>query len=296
MAGARLLKLLIIESTPDRASGTIASQLRRAATWETTNDGVAGIVLEHLRDEPQVALAKTDLLHLHAEALEDALHAAGLQPRTIVFLSKHKAVSGRPALTVHPVGNFGEALYGGVSGRLSPCAPGLQSGLLRALRSRAAVAEYAGEVTFEVTHHGPLLRTPSCFLELGSSEAQWGDEAGAAVVARALLEVAGREPPAYPTVIGLGGGHYGPRFTEAVLTGGVHVGHMIPNHAIESAKDPAALIAEAVRATPGAAGIYAHKKMLAKDVLRTWRAAAEDQAVPWLDSSAWSPLPAPRPG
>jgi D-aminoacyl-tRNA deacylase len=255
---------------------------------------VEGHVVEALDEDPRVHLLRTHRLHLHADPLEPALADAGLRPEAIVFLSKHKAASGRPALTVHPIGNYGPAEYGGQAGRLSPAAPALQSELLRALATRAVAHAYPAEVTFEVTHHGPLLTTPACFLELGSSEAQWGDAAGARIVAGALLDVVRSGLPEYPIAIGLGGGHYGPRFTEATLTQCVHFGHLVPSHAAESATDAGRLLRTAVAATPGAAGIYAHRKRVDKAVLARFQEAAGAQGVAWLDSASWSPL-MPRP-
>ena len=36
-------------------------------------------------------------------------------------------------------------------------------------------------VTLEVTHHGPLIEIPCCFIELGSQEKQWNDKEAAKI-------------------------------------------------------------------------------------------------------------------
>jgi len=294
VAGSSRLKVLVVESAPDPASVNIAAALRKLGEWTPVGVRVEGEDVLALADAPGILFARTKLLHLHAEPFEREAQEAGLEFEAIVFLSKHRAVSGRPALTVHPVGNVDEAKYGGQPGRLSPCAPALQSELLRALDARARHHAYAGEVTFEVTHHGPLLSTPACFLELGSSEAQWGDPLGARLVAASFLDVVSRALPQRPIAIGLGGGHYGPRFTEAVLTRGIHFGHMIPTHAAERITEPSPLLAEALRATPGALGVYAHRKMLDRPTFERWSEALASRKMNWLESDVWAPIEIPE--
>src|SRR2546428_10273485 len=45
--------------------------------------------------------------------------------------------------------------------------------VLRAVRREAEGLSYA--VTFEATHHGPVLDAPSFFIEVGSTEKEWRD-------------------------------------------------------------------------------------------------------------------------
>ena len=40
---------------------------------------------------------------------------------SIIFLSRHSAKSLRPSFTVHPIGNFSEAAFGGRDSVLAPC-------------------------------------------------------------------------------------------------------------------------------------------------------------------------------
>lgn len=285
------MRLLVVESEQDPASVNIAERLRALRDWRSTKTSVLGHPVEAFASG-DVGLVRVPFAHLHSEVLEGGLKERGLQPEALVFLSKHKAASGQRALTVHPVGNYNEALYGGLPGRLGPCLPALQTELLRALAQEVKAENYPAQVTFEVTHHGPLLPTPSCFLELGSGPEHWGDAVGAEVVARALLKVASRPLPAYPTAVGLGGGHYAPRFTEAALAQRVHFGHMIPNHAAEAVEDAAAMARQALDSSRGAQGIYLHRKSLPKDVLARWKAALQEAGIPMLDSSTWMPLEA----
>ncbi len=157
-------------------------------------------------------------------------HALGELPHAVVYLSRHSSQSGQRSLTVHPIGNFSHAKYGGFFRQLVHCCPG---GMTNALRRMHALAEEAGlphHVSFEVTHHGPYLNTPTFFIEIGSDEDAWVEEAPARVLARTVLDV---EPGASgPVLVGVGGGHYAPRHTDVALKKDVCYSHMIPNHAI----------------------------------------------------------------
>ena len=45
------------------------------------------------------------------------------------------------------------------------------------------------DVCFEATHHGPLLKTPTLFLEIGSTELEWENKTPAKALIKSLLEV-----------------------------------------------------------------------------------------------------------
>ena len=93
-----------------------------------------------------------------------------------MFLSRHRAASGRPALCVHPIGipsPQGEDAHGGRPGQCPPPAPRLAA-TYRLLKEEAAASGLEGyEITLEATHHGPWLEAPAMFLEIGSAEDQW---------------------------------------------------------------------------------------------------------------------------
>jgi len=105
--------------------------------------------------------------------------------------------------------------------------------MTRALRRIHVLARDAGlphKVSYEVTHHGPYLNTPTFFIEIGSDEKAWEERAPAEVIARTVLEAV---PGASGSVLlGVGGGHYAPRHTDVALKKDVCYSHMIPSHAI----------------------------------------------------------------
>lgn len=273
----------MVESEADPASSRIADALRALTAFEATPHIVEGRQVERWTGPHDVRLVRIPYLHLEAEPLAQTLPAAGVRPDAVVFLSRHKADSGRSALTVHPVGNPGEAKYGGQPGRFSPCAPALQTMLLRALVHQTR-AGYPSEATFEATHHGPLLPWPMCYLELGSGPAQWNDPKGATAVAAALVQVMDTGPPSEaPTLIGVGGGHYAPRCVEAALNKSVHIGHMLAGHALSSTTDLDALVGEAVAKTPTASGYLVHKGGLPTDLFDRIDKAFQPFSLPRYD-------------
>ena len=105
--------------------------------------------------------------------VEDRFLSPKIRINSVVFLSKHCAKSGIPALTIHPVGLPMKG-SGGICGRCSP--PSLLIGpLFRRLRAEVEKRQLQGfQVSLEASHHGPYCSVPCCFVEIGSSEAQWG--------------------------------------------------------------------------------------------------------------------------
>ncbi|HIM33672.1 MAG TPA: hypothetical protein EYI97_04220 [Candidatus Poseidoniales archaeon] len=215
-------------------------------------------------------------LHLHAEHVDrEWEELTGEAPECIAFLSRHKSASGRPSLTVHPVGNWGAADYGGTPGAVSGTAPEWMTGLLLAI-SRTAPAGY--QACFEATHHGPLLETPAFFVEIGSDESRWELREPAEVLARALLEL---KPASGTPLVGIGGGHYTPRFSDVALLREACFGHMVPKYALEHLTPE--LLQSALEHS-GARAIYLHRKGMPKSAITRWREWAEAENVAVVSS------------
>eukprot|EP00752_Nemacystus_decipiens_P001496 g1470.t1 len=199
-------------------------------------------------------------------------------PSDVVFLSKHVAKSGVPALCVHPIGvpnPSSSTAAGGKAGRCPPPSPRL-AGCLREVgrATREAGLESSFDVTLEVTHHGPWLETPAMFVEIGSSEEHWGRADAAEVWANALTRMLGLVgSPAGDTnwanlspsdraekaaFVCIGGGHYAPKPGDLARRGG-YVGHMLASYVLDFGEDGwRSAVSEAVRSTraafPGAGG------------------------------------------
>jgi len=148
----------------------------------------------------------------------------------VIFISKHASEAGINSLTVHPIGNLGEAKFGGNHGELVPSAPHEMTHALRLLnqnyKNNSEISDY--DVSFEATHHGPYLETPTFYIEIGSDKKRWMDEDAGYVIAKTVLDLKNELPKNYPVSICIGGGHYAPRFTDLALEKKVSIGHMIP--------------------------------------------------------------------
>lgn len=151
----------------------------------------------------------------------------------VVFLSRHSSQSGKPTLSVHTPGNFGNAELGGLSRTLSVSPAAAMRDALKALMRFKTEAKLDYEVSYECTHHGPSLKVPAMFVELGSSLQQWSDSRAAEVVAKAAMEaIANFHVTEQTAVIGIGGPHYNQRFTKMALEDDALFGHMIPKYAL----------------------------------------------------------------
>ena len=275
--------LLFVASTEDVASVNIRDRLLEEAAW-TDRGTYAGHPI-YARDG--ILMATIDILHLKADDIDrDFSEATSFDVDEVVFLSKHRAASGTPTLTVHPIGNYGKAEHGGRNGTVVPCSPDRMAALLRALRSKAEGLPF--NISFEVTHHGPLLSKPTCFIEIGSDETRWGNQDAARAIARALLD---HEVRSGRRAVGIGGGHYAPRFTEVCLARQVGIGHMIPNYAIEKMdeKDFVKFTQDAMKAS-SADCAFIHRKSMPGSKATLLRKMLEEAGIGVADSDQFPPL------
>jgi len=274
---------LLVTSTPDVASVNLRDRLLEMEAWEATGEW-HGYPCHRLRD---MLMVTTDTLHLrldHADRL--VAGSLGVEVSEVIFLSKHRAASGKPTLTMHPIGNFGKADFGGREGTLVPASPSFLSGLLRTLAVSAKDLPF--NVSYEVTHHGPYLEVPTTYVEIGSDESKWGSLEAAKALAFSLLNCCSAEGP---VVVGVGGGHYAPRFTEVTLAKKVRFGHMVAKHVLEGKGDEDIIsdIGKAVTASKADA-IYIHKKSFSRPEARRMKDLLEASGFKVLEGADMADL------
>ncbi|MEK6958671.1 MAG: D-aminoacyl-tRNA deacylase [archaeon] len=171
---------------------------------------------------------------------EDSIHvdASKIKESKMVFLSRHASAAGTKSLTVHHIGNYGKALYGGEDKLLSGTLPILCANYLRALEKKCNSSELSAKgfsVCLEVTHHGPLIEKGVLFIEVGGTENEWKNEAAAKVIAETVIEETEKSftlEQNNTIVVGLGGGHYAPDFTKLILRQPYAFGHICPKYAL----------------------------------------------------------------
>jgi D-aminoacyl-tRNA deacylase len=270
---------LLLCSKSDIASVNIRDALLNLGGWKEkgAHEG------EPCYSRGEDLLATIQEVHLFADNIDvQVSKSCGSNIDAVVFLSRHKAASGIPTLTVHPIGNFTKADFGGRPGTLVKALPDMMTSALRDLTRNAAGLGF--QVSFEVTHHGPYLETPTMYIEIGSSEDNWGNEEAAKAIATTLLS---SNLIVAPKVIGIGGGHYAPRFSEVVATKRASFGHMITNHFADHADDDAmiAAVRMALENSDGAEMVYIHKKSMTRARATHLRHLVESMGAKAIDSS-----------
>ncbi len=260
----------ILISLKDEASVNIRDRLLEMAEWKE---------LVEFMGLPAYSYGNYVMLqhpgeHIYAERIDEKIaEFLGERAEVIVFASRHKSESGKKALTVHTVGNYGKAEYGGKDRTLSIPSPQLMSIALRMLHKNNSLPDYS--VSYEVTHHGPYLETPSFFIEIGSSESEWRDEEAGRVIAKTILDIMDKSSNE-PVAIGIGGGHYAPRFTELALNYRISFGHMAPKYALPNLDET--MLKQMVEKS-GAEYVYFHKAGLKKSDIKRMAEILEGMGV-----------------
>ena len=275
--------LLIVASAADEASGNIRDRLLELGGWSEggTFDGHR---VWRRGDRLLVTIREH---HLYVDDVDRKVREAlGVAPDAVAYISKHRAASGQDSLTVHPIGNWHAADFGGRPGEVVPSAPDLMTDALRRLAAGAAPG-YAA--TFEATHHGPYLETPTFYAEVGSGEGAWADAKAAAVLARTVLAVSDAGDP---VAIGVGGGHYMPRIVDVALARRVSFGHLVPSHALDPPNYGA--LERAVERTKDARLVYFHRKAIPKPRFRELEGFFRDRGLETVRESDLATRPESR--
>ncbi len=173
------------------------------------------------------ALYRSEERHLNMNGFEEVLAELGMKASTIIFLSKHSSQAKIKSLTVHAMGNIGEALLGGFPSQVSMSDPGNMSSALRIMRKNPVEGF---NITFEATHHGPLIKVPSFFIEIGTEKEDWENRSALETVSKAVMNCSDDGKGGF---IGIGGGHYSPKITEYAVSSGINVGHILSKHTHE---------------------------------------------------------------
>jgi D-aminoacyl-tRNA deacylase len=286
---ASVKTILLLATTEDKASLNLVKALLSRGGWtESPPIDKTSRVWYRPTGSHSIYLWQISQGFLHADWLDQKWLAAYPEHKIqeLIFLSRHAAVSGRPSLTIHPIGNPGQpfaadeqvrAAHGGVPGRCVPPSPRMAS-LFRQLYKAVqdtGLAE-AFEVTLEATHHGPWLAHPSMFVEIGSKEEDWGREDGACVWAEVLDQNLGlsasegsnssnsssnssssstrSSTSSKLVVVGVGGGHYTPKMNDLLRhRQDVLLGHVLASYCFNGpAEDWQRGVEEAIRATRAA--------------------------------------------
>lgn len=167
----------------------------------------------------------------------------------IIFASKHRSEKNMRAITVHTIGNWREAKFGGEKGKVSKTSAVFAKQLFEKLNENMKLHNLKNyDLTMEATHHGPLIEKPSVFVEIGSTENEYNDRRAGFIVAKTLSEIMDefKENPYNEIAVGIGGPHYCPSFNKIQLNSNVAISFVIPSYAMPFTEE---MIKEAVEKT-----------------------------------------------
>ena len=211
--------IAIVYSTTDPASMNIAAQLKAIHGMNDAQNPI--------KDPSGIVLYRITTSLMHADFLDE------LGADLIVFISEHVSAAGTPAMTVHSTGNWGEETkFGGKPRSLSVAAPSAMLAILSQMKkSKLDMAK-----TYEATHHGPLLNTPSVFAELGGNIETMNNEDGARAVAdsvyQAVTQITNFKLQYRKVVLGIGGNHYPQKFSDLAVEKGYAFSHIMPKYSL----------------------------------------------------------------
>ncbi|TMA02562.1 MAG: hypothetical protein E6J99_01090 [Methanobacteriota archaeon] len=125
----------LVASEADEASLSQRDELLGLESWKD-EDPFGGRPAWRLRDLILLTIPEP---HLDRDHLDRDLESGFQEPADlVVYLSKHRSESGRPSLTVHPIGNPGAAEFGGQPQTLVPSAPRWMTAALHRARQHGA--------------------------------------------------------------------------------------------------------------------------------------------------------------
>jgi D-aminoacyl-tRNA deacylase len=283
------MTVIIVSSTEDPASTNIKKSLLEQSSWNETESFDDLSAYRHSMKDI-VIITVQDRKIRHENLSKEIENKLGIIVNQVIFISRHRSEMKKPTLTVHPIGNYGKAQFGGNSKTLVTSSPRLMTHLLRLIKKNLQSTGLNYQVCYEVTHHGPYLEVPTFFAEVGSTEKEWSKKEPAKIIAQSLLELL--EEYHYeedfsddiPVLLGIGGGHYAPRFTDVVFEKKAAFGHMIPSYQIDAGNIDSEMLKKALNATPNVRAVYIHKKSLKKSKVTEYKMWFQDKGIPVISS------------
>ena len=115
--------------------------------------GQYGVMIKCEINEYTIFNTKEEYDKAYQEAEKKIETALGTKLELMIVASRHRSESGKKSLTVHPIGNYGEADFGGRPATVTPSAPIFMTPALRGLKENAQGLGYP--VSFEVTLDAP---------------------------------------------------------------------------------------------------------------------------------------------
>ncbi len=249
-----MTEFLIIISTEDQASMNIrenflSDNLMKFKELDTLWHGHPVLELEmvvakrdwgpfFVKNKIYLGLTECPLIFLD----DIKLNKTDINPDLLIFASRHRSETARPAFLTHTTGNWNDkAALGGNPNEICEASAFLLKSAFLSLQEQTHTKKMTDfMVDLEVTHHGPTnLERPLVFVELGSSEKEWGIKKAGLLVAHAILGTCLKyseymEKKAPQIGIGFGGTHYAPQFRKLIAFNDVSVSYICPKYYIQN--------------------------------------------------------------
>jgi len=190
----------------------------RAAVIISEKDEASVNIGKHLLESDNVSVHRINDDSVYADNLE-------VDADVVIFASRHSGQSGLPLLLVHFPGNWNKAELGGKERNLCVSSPDVLKELFLELNKQD---EY--KVTMEATHHGPAIRKPCVYIEIGSDAAEWNNEKAGKIIADAIANAFSGNIRGYPSYAGIGGNHYCDNFSKILRRTDMAIGHVCPKY------------------------------------------------------------------
>jgi D-aminoacyl-tRNA deacylase len=200
----------------------------------------------------EFSIINSTINNLKADYVEELLKKEEVE--CLVFPSIHKSEKNIKSLTVHTTGNFSHNPFGGMSYKLSIASP-IQMRKALVYMNNHKIEGY--NVSYEATHHGPTIDVPLFFIESGSTEKEWNDIKAHQIILGAILNLKkDTDDNECKVSIGIGGGHYAPRFTDYAIKKNICYGHIMPQFRYQEFTDT--IGREMIKKTPKAQFVSYH--------------------------------------
>ena len=230
-------KIAIIASLKDSAGVNIRNNLIGLFNPEKTGEKFDNNdVFDHNKiPDKNIKLYLTNDELIFSENIDKRIDADFL-----IFASRHRSKENKPSFTVHPIGNWNKADFGGKEKALCPSSAFLLKSLFIELNKNSFLfsKETNFQVTMEATHHGPYVEKPAVFVEIGSTDKEWEDSQNGEIIARTIMNAlemfkVPEHENGWVSALLLGGGHYAQAGNKAMLSTNYAIGHICPKYLLE---------------------------------------------------------------
>jgi len=213
--------MFIVYTTADKTSNSIGQHLISSFGFEEIKKNDTGTFFK--RDNIGMVRIESDLMK--SDFLDDVICTD-----YFIFLSQHSSKKEILSFTCHSLGNWTEDnRFGGKPKMLSFASP---LNMLSFLSHMNFNNIYNIDLKYEATHHGPLLKIPSFFVELGGPEKISNFDKMCFTIAKSVIDIVDVKIEYDKIVIGIGGGHYPIKFTKLALEGKYGFSHIMSKYDI----------------------------------------------------------------